>query len=92
MFLSKIWSALGPIVQLVLSALTVGAAVAAFYWANIRPQAKRLGIVDLATKQIAFWDQALKLELTATADSREQEEARRRAFAAVQRIRSHADK
>jgi hypothetical protein len=75
-----------------LSALGAVATVASFYWSNVRVPAKRLGIIDLATKQIAFWDQALKLELSATTDTAEQEKVKHRAYAAVQRIRSHADR
>lgn len=77
--------------QLVLVALTAIAAIGTFYWSNVRITARRLSIVDLATKQIAFWDQALKLELAATTDQQEQDEARCRAYTAVQRIRSNAD-
>jgi hypothetical protein len=85
-----ILSALVPIGQF-LGALSAIAAIATFYWSNVRLPARRLGIVDLATKQIAFWDQTLKLELAATTDNDKQQEARDRAYAAVQRIRSHAD-
>ncbi len=89
--MSEVWAALVPIGQF-LGALSAIAAIATFYWSNVRLPAKRLGIVDLATKQIAFWDQALKLELSATTDSQEQEKARHRAYSAAQRIRSHANK
>ena len=75
-----------------LTALGALAAIASFYWLNVRVPARRLGIIDLATKQIAFWDQALKLEISATTDAGEQEKAKHRAYAAVQRIRSHADR
>jgi hypothetical protein len=74
----------------VLGALSAIAVIANFYWSNVRLPAKRVSIVDLATKRIAFWDQALKLELSATTDSQEQENAKSRAYAAVQRIRCYA--
>jgi hypothetical protein len=83
-------SGLLPVAQF-LGALSLPAIVA-FYWSNVRLQARRVGVLDLATKQIAFWDQALKLELSATTDKDRQREAKDRAFAAVERIRSHADK
>jgi hypothetical protein len=74
------------------SLLSVLGTIATFYWSNVRLPARRLGVFDLAIKQIAFWDQALKLELLATTDERVQRDARDRAYAAVQRIRSHADR
>ena len=92
MSMSQIWTDLGPIGQIAIGVFTLFWTILAFYWSNLRPQARHIGIVDLATKRLAFWDAFLKLELSATSDPDEQEHARSRALRAVQRIRSHANR
>lgn len=88
--MSEFWSALVPIAQFI-GAFTAIAAIATFYWSNVRLPARRLGIVDFATKQVAFWKQALELELSVTTDTVQQQDAKDRTYAAMQRVRAHAD-
>jgi hypothetical protein len=69
----------------------VSLTTAAVFW-NFRKPAKRLEIIDLATKRVAFWDQFLKVELAATSpDSDELKQSKDMAHKAIQEIRSDAD-
>jgi hypothetical protein len=54
MHVSEVLATLVPVGQF-LGALSAIAAIATFCWSNVRLSARRLGIVDLAPKQIAFW-------------------------------------
>jgi hypothetical protein len=60
-----------------------------FFWSNLRIPAKRLAILDLATKRIAFWDQFLKVELAAAESDQEKlKQARERAHCAIETVRA----
>ena len=64
-----------------------------FWWSNIREHAKRLQIIDLATKRVAFWDQFLKVEIAAsTVDSDEYKQSKDKAYQALQRVHSDAER
>jgi hypothetical protein len=76
------------------AAALIAAAVglSTFWWSYVRPHVRRIQIVDLATKRIAFWDQSLKLELEViTSNPTEQQAARDRTLEAIRRIRREAD-
>jgi len=64
----------------------------AFAWAYLRPQARHLGIIDLATKRLMFWDQFLKTAASAVdpADAKYQT-ARDRAYDAILNVADQAD-
>jgi hypothetical protein len=71
-----------------LAALT---AIPIFFWTNFREHARRLAIIDLATKRIAFWNQFLMTANLATAENSPERKAEQdKAYQAILRIHSEA--
>jgi hypothetical protein len=71
-----------------LAAVTV---VPVFFWTNFRKAARRLAIIDVATKRIAFWNQFLSTVNLATSEgSRERKSQQIKAYDAISRIHSDA--
>jgi hypothetical protein len=80
-----------PIITGVFGVVTAGIAVSAVNWASVRPQARHLWVVDLATKRLAFWEQFLKVAAVATdPDSDKYKTAREQAYDAILNISDHA--
>ena len=62
-----------------------------FFWTNLRQHARRLEIIDLATKRTTFWNQFITaVNLATAADSPERKSEQDKTYKAVLRIHSDA--
>ena len=85
---SQVSTAVTSVVATGLAAL---AGIATYLSSNVGLHARRVPVVDLATKRVAFWEQFLRVGIAASPDNEAQDQIKELARSAIDRIRDEAD-
>jgi hypothetical protein len=84
----ELFKAVAPVTAAIAGSLAAAVGLATFWWNNLRLIVRQQAVIDLATKQAAFWKQTLELELLANESN---EQAKQIALHSLERIRSRAN-